>query len=145
MAENDALKSKWLPILAAVFALVGLADSVYLTVHHYTGEKVPCSVTGGCETVLSSQYAEMFGIPTAAFGAMAYFLVFSLAILTQYGNRKMWNVLGAVVAVMSAFTLYLVYLQAFVIDAFCQFCLVSAATTLSLFGLFLFSKLSRSM
>ncbi|MCW5961958.1 MAG: vitamin K epoxide reductase family protein [Pyrinomonadaceae bacterium] len=142
MAENDILKTKWLPVLAAVFAMIGLGDSVYLTVHHYTGEKVPCSLVTGCETVLSSQYAEMFGIPTAAFGAIAYFVVFSLAILTLYGNRAMWNLLGAFVSVMAVFTLYLMYLQAFVIEAFCQFCLISAATTLSLLALFLFSKFS---
>lgn len=142
MAENDILKTKWLPVLAAVFAMIGLGDSVYLTVHHYTGEKVPCSLVTGCETVLSSQYAEMFGIPTAAFGAIAYFVVFSLAILTLYGNRAMWNLLGAFVSVMAVFTLYLIYLQAFVIEAFCQFCLISAATTLSLLVLFLFSKFS---
>ena len=133
-----------LPLVAAVVALIGLVDSVYLTVKHYAGAKVPCSVISGCETVLTSEYAEIFGIPTAAFGAVAYFLAFSLAILAAYGNRKMWLAFGGLVSVMFLFTLWLIYLQAFVIEAFCQFCLISAATSSILFILFLISKFKRS-
>jgi uncharacterized membrane protein len=130
-----------LQILAAIIALIGVYDSVYLTIHHFTGEKVPCSLVTGCEQVLSSQYAEMFGIPTAAFGVLAYFLVFSLAILAAYGNKKMWSAFGLFVSVMLIFTAYLVYLQAYVIGAFCQFCLISAITTTSLFLIFMLSKI----
>ncbi len=133
-----------LPILAAFVALLGLADSVYLTIHHFTGEAVPCNLVTGCETVLSSQYAEMFGVPTAAFGAAAYFLAFSLAVLAFYGNRTMWMIFGALVVVMTIFTAYLLYLQGIVIEAFCQFCLISAATTLTLFIIFIISKIYRT-
>lgn len=119
--------------IAALTALIGLGDSVYLTVKHFTDTKVPCSLITGCEQVLSSAYAEIFGVPTAAFGAAAYFLAFSLAILAAFGNRKMWFLFGCLAALMLVFTLWLVYLQAFVIEAFCQFCLLSAATTLTLF------------
>ncbi len=133
-----------LPILAAVVALIGLADSVYLTIQHFTGEPVPCNLISNCEKVLTSQYAEIFGIPTAAFGAAAYFLAFSLAVMAAYGNRSMWTIFGALVAVMTIFTIYLIYLQAFVIEAFCQFCLISAASTLTLFIIFIISKFYRT-
>lgn len=129
-----------LPLLAAAVALGGLADAVYLTIKHYTGEKVPCSIVEGCEQVLTSSYAEIFGIPLAAFGAGAYFVAFSLAILTAFGNRSMWTFFGAQVSLMLLFTVWLVYLQAFVIGAFCQFCLVSAAITTTLFIVYLVSK-----
>lgn len=127
-------------ILAAVVSLLGLADSAYLTAKHFTDKNVPCSFITGCEQVLKSSYAEIFGIPTAAFGAFAYFLVFGLAVLTFYGNRRMWNALGILVVLMAIFTAWLIYLQAFVIGAFCQFCLISAATTFTLLIIYLVSK-----
>lgn len=133
-----------LPLLAAAVALIGLTDAVYLTIKHYTGEAVPCSIVEGCEQVLTSSYAEISGVPLAIFGAAAYFIAFSLAILAAFGNRRMWTVFGVQVSLMLAFTAWLVYLQAFVIEAFCQFCLLSAATTLVLFVIYLISKFSRS-
>ena len=130
-----------LPLAAAVLAVVGLADSVYLTVSHYTKTPVPCSIVEGCETVLTSSYAEIAGIPIAAFGAAAYFVAFSLAILAAYGNRAAWILFGVQATLMAAVSAYLIYVQGFVIGAFCQFCLVSAATSISLFLVFLASKL----
>jgi len=132
-----------LPLLAAVIALIGLGDAIYLTIHHYTGEKVPCSIVEGCEQVLTSAYSEVGGVPLAAFGAAAYFAAFALAILAAFGNRSMWTLFGVQVSLMMIFTAWLVYLQAFVIEAFCQFCLLSAATTFVLFVIFLVSKFPR--
>lgn len=130
-----------LPVIAAIVALIGLVDSVYLTVHHLTAEPVPCSIISGCETVLTSSYAEIAGIPLAAFGAAAYFVAFSLAVLAASGNRTMWKVFGAQTVVMALFTGWLIYLQAAVIGAFCQFCLLSAVTSLTLLILFVVSVL----
>lgn len=140
--EQAASTSKW-PFVAAVFTLIGIADSVYLTVHHYTAEPIPCSLTGGCEKVLTSGYAEVAGVPIAAFGALAYFVAFSLAILAAFGNRAMWGLFGVQATIMAAVSLYLIYVQAFVLNAFCQFCLVSAATSLCLFLIFIASRVFR--
>lgn len=146
MEELDALENNstgsvskfaWAAVLVA---LVGLGDAVYLTVHHYTNEKVPCSIVAGCEQVLTSEYAELFGIPTAMFGALAYFLAFCFALLAAFGNRKMWLIYGLQTVVMFLFTLWLFYLQWRVIEAFCQFCLLSALTTTVLFVIALVSK-----
>ena len=142
--EKETSAVAKLPFLAAVVSLIGIADAVYLTVHHYTGEKVPCSIVAGCEQVLTSSYAEIAGVPLAAFGAFAYFTVFSLAILAAFGNRSLWKIFGAQIALMTIFTAWLLYVQGFVIEAFCQFCLVSAAVTFTLFIIFLISKFSRS-
>ncbi len=94
----------------------------------------------GCEVVLTSAYAEIAGIPIAAFGALAYFLAFSLAILAAFGNRIAWALFGIQVAIMAAVTGYLIYVQAFVLNAFCQFCLLSALTTFTLLAIFIVSK-----
>jgi len=140
---NNSTVAK-LPLAAALVALCGVADAIYLTVHHYTGEQVPCSIVAGCEQVLTSSYAEIAGIPLAAFGALAYFTAFSLAILAAFGNRSTWKIFGAQVVLMAIFTAWLVYLQWFVIGAFCQFCLASAAITFTLFIIFLASRFLRS-
>jgi len=130
-----------LPIAGALVALAGLADATYLTIHHLTAEPVPCSIIAGCETVLTSPYAEVAGVPLAAFGAIAYFVAFSLALLAAFGNRMMWTLFGIQVVLMSLFTAWLLYLQGYVIGAFCQFCLISAATTFTMLAIFIASRI----
>jgi uncharacterized membrane protein len=124
--------SRRLYIAAAILSLVGLADSIYLTVKHLTGQTVQCTISTGCDEVLSSPYATLFGYPLAAFGALAYFTAFSLATLALYGSRPARTLLIIVVSVMTLMTLHLLYVQAFVLGKYCEFCLLSASITLFL-------------
>ncbi|HEX8845211.1 MAG TPA: vitamin K epoxide reductase family protein [Pyrinomonadaceae bacterium] len=117
----------------ALLSLIGLGDAIYLTVKHVTGGIVPCTLSGGCEQVLNSSYATIGGIPLALLGALAYFTVFSLAILAAFGNKPAGTLLFYQVLLMLAVSIWLFILQAFVIHAYCQFCLLSAAITLLLF------------
>ena len=132
-----------LPVAAAVVALIGIADAVYLTVHHYAAEPVPCGAGFDCEMVLTSPYAEIAGIPLAAFGAVAYFVAFSLALLTAFGDKRMWKLFGIQAVLMACFSGWLIYVQAALIHAFCQYCLISAATTLTLLIIFIVSLFSK--
>lgn len=118
--------------IAALVSLVGIADALYLTIEHLTGQSVRCTITTGCDEVLSSSYASVRGLPLAAFGALAYFTVFSLATLAAFGYRRVRSAFALLVAFMLLMTLWLLYLQAFVIGRYCQYCLLSAAVTLSL-------------
>jgi uncharacterized membrane protein len=120
---------------AMLVALVGLGDSIYLTVQHLTGQSVRCSVTTGCSAVLSSHYATIAGVPTAAFGALAYFAAFSLATLATFGYARARTALAILVAPMLVMSLWLLYVQAFVLRAFCEYCLLSAGMTLALAAL----------
>jgi uncharacterized membrane protein len=115
--------------ILAVIAIVGLADATFLTVAHLTGDDAVCGSSIGCSTVLGSAYATIRGIPTAAFGAVAYFVVFSLAVLVASGYARLRRFLIVVVSVMFLASLYFLYLQAFILHAFCPFCLLSAALT----------------
>jgi uncharacterized membrane protein len=133
-------KSNKFAFAASVLALIGMADAIYLVVHSITGEQVPCSVTGGCGAVLSSEYAKIGGIPLAFFGVVGYFSAFSLAILTAFGRSKLWNLFGLQVTFMVCFSAWLTYLQAFVILEYCQYCLISASICFSLFLVFITSK-----
>ncbi len=125
-------KIVWSYLIAALVSLVGLADAIYLTVEHLTGQSLRCTIISGCSEVLSSPYAQIGSIPLAAIGAGAYFTVFSLATLAAFGYRLAVPLLRIVLAIMFFMTLWLLYLQAFVIRHFCQYCLLSAAVTMIL-------------
>ncbi len=132
----------WREAAAALVALVGVLDSVYLTVEHLSGRSVRCVIVSGCDAVLASSYATLFGsVPLAAAGAAGYFVVFSLATLAAFGYRALRGPLAALVALMFAFTLWLLYVQAFVLRAFCTYCLISAAVTTTLAVLVVFIPL----
>ena len=128
----SASKATKLYIVMACLALVGLADSIYLTVQHVTGQSVRCTIVSGCSEVLSSEYASIKGIPLALIGAVAYFTVFSLAILAAFGYPLVGKLLVVLTGLMFLTTLWLIYLQALVIGQFCQFCLLSALVTIVL-------------
>ena len=130
-------------VTAAIVSLLGLADAIYLTVEHVTGQSVRCTIVAGCSEVLSSQYAVVAGVPLALIGAAAYFSVFSLATLAAFGYRIAATLLSLLVLLMFLVSLWLIYLQAFVIHAFCQFCLLSAAVTTALTVIALIAVLSR--
>ncbi len=119
--------------LAALVALIGVADATYLTIEHLSGRSVRCVITSGCDEVLQSSYASFAGnIPLASVGVLAYFMVFSLATLAAFGYTGARKLILPLVALMFASTLWLFYLQAFVLHAFCVYCLLSAAVTTSL-------------
>ena len=122
----------WSYLIAALLSLVGLADAIYLTVQDLTGQHLRCTIVSGCSEVLGSPYAHIGSVPLAAIGAIAYFTVFSLSILAAFGYRFARPLLAALVGVMFLMTLWLLYLQAFVIHHFCQYCLLSAAVTTAL-------------
>jgi len=135
MTTGNAKRVNVFYVVIAIVALCGLVDALYLTVEHITGESVICTVVHGCSEVLSSPYATIKGYPLAGLGAVAYFSVFSLAILALFGYRIAGQLLLPLVAIMCLVSIWLIYLQAFVIHAFCQFCLLSAATTFVLTAL----------
>ena len=114
---------------ASIVALLGLADGIYLTVEHLSGRTAECVALTGCQEVLGSKYAAIGPVPLAALGAVAYFTAFSAALLAACGYRKCERLFALVVGIMFATTLWLFYVQAFVLHAFCVYCLFSAGVT----------------
>ena len=107
---------------AGLVALAGLAVAGYLTWVHFDDTALVCVAGGGCETVQESEYAEIAGIPVAALGMVAYAVVLALVAWDSPTAR-----LGAAMLafVGLAFSLYLLALQLFVIDAVCVWCLAN--------------------
>jgi uncharacterized membrane protein len=118
--------------IAAILSLIGLVDAIYLTVEHLIGETAGCIVTSGCSEVLGSKYASIGPVPLAALGALGYFAAFSAAILAAFEYRCFQTFLMMLVQAMFAVTLWLLLVQAFVLHAFCDYCLLSAAVTVLL-------------
>ena len=129
-------KGKIYQILIFCFALGGFLDASYLVYKHYQGGLVICAVFNGCDTVLNSSYALVWGVPVALLGAGFYFtvLVFSLFILSGWEELKKPIFLLSMVGVLTS--LYFLYLQIFVIKEFCFYCLISVFATV---GIFIFS------
>lgn len=124
----------WLPAAIFTLALIGFGDAAYLTVKHFLGAPVTCSILQGCDKVLTSQYAVIFGLPVALLGALYYF---SILILSGYclfsGKGSIMRFVSRFVALGFIASLWFVYLQVFVINDLCEYCLLSAITSTALF------------
>jgi uncharacterized membrane protein len=119
-------------IFLFVIAALGFADAAYLTIEHYMNSIPPCSI-GSCETVLTSQYASVLGLPVSLFGAIFYLLI--LVLLKMYVDSKSatainvaatLSMLGAIISIV------LIALMVFVINAICIYCMVSDILTIIL-------------
>ena len=127
MAPRVRPKSRYAAprVVLLVLAVVGGLISAYLTWTHFAGLTPVCTGSGeGCETVQSSRYASILGIPVALLGLLAYGgLVFSAILWKEAGVY-----LGFLISLVGTlFSAYLTYLEIFVIGALCQWCLASAA------------------
>ena len=107
----------------AVLAVLGLGIAGYLTYVHYAGIHVLCAASGGCETVQTSSYAKLAGIPVPVLGLIGY--VGILVALLVPGDPGRLATAG-IALVGFGFSLYLTYLELFVINAICQWCVGSA-------------------
>jgi len=100
---------------------IGIAG--YLTYVHYEGLKVVCLSSGGCETVQSSRYAKLDGIPVAVLGLAGYIaILLTLAIRGDSARAAGFGI--ALVGFL--FSMYLTYRELFTIHAICQWCVGSA-------------------
>lgn len=123
-------------IAMAVISLLGFLDATYLTVEYIRGGVPNCGNFTGCETVTTSPYSAIGGIPVALFGALYYLVVF-LGIMRYADQRDVrvmrhvarFTVLGLLASVV------FVYLQVAVIGAWCLYCMASATTSTLLFVL----------
>ena len=135
--------SRRIALAAALVALFGLADSVYLTVKHLQGSFIRCG--DECSAVLGSRYAEgIAGVPLAGFGALAYCIAILATTAAAFGSRLGRRIFTVMAVLMAAFSAWLIYLQAFVIHSFCKYCLASAAACFTLVGLVVFDRFMAS-
>jgi uncharacterized membrane protein len=107
---------------AGVLVLAGIALAGYLTWVHYDEAALVCVAGGGCETVQQSDYAEVAGIPVALLGLVSYS---ALAVLIAWDSPAARLIAATLAFIGLLFSLYLLALQLFVIDAICVWCLAN--------------------
>jgi uncharacterized membrane protein len=124
-----------LRITSIVLAMIGLVDSLYLTWIKLSGQYAICGPVGDCESVNSSSYAELAGIPIALLGAGAYLIMLIVLVLeprsdtlAEYGPLAVFGI--SLVGVL--YSAYLTYLELAVIHAICPYCVLSAVVLLLL-------------
>jgi uncharacterized membrane protein len=113
-----------LRIAAVVLALAGIGVATYIVIADSGGGAPKCLAGGtGCETVADSRYSHIAGVNVAVFGILGYVVLLAAAIVPGDPGR-FGGFLAALVGF--GFSAYLTYLELFVIDAICQWCVASA-------------------
>ncbi len=130
---------KRLDIGIGLLALIGLGIAAYLTYIHYAGVKPLCLASGGCETVQTSHWSKLAGVPVAVLGLVGYAAI--LALLLVPGETGL--AATAFVALAGfGFSLYLTWAELFRIHAICQWCVASAVLMTLLAALSVFRLLT---
>ena len=128
MVKHTKLDNK-LRIASLLLAVLGLLDSIYLTWVKFSGKYALCGPIGNCESVNTSQYSEVFGIPIALLGAGAY-LVVIISLSLEY-RSSFWAEYSPIIVfgislIGVLYSIYLTYIEVAVLKAICPYCVISA-------------------
>jgi uncharacterized membrane protein len=124
-------------MLAALVSLAGVFVALYLTLYKlgYIGTLV-CAV-GSCETVQTSRWASLLGFPVATWGVVFYVVVLAVSLYgltdAMADSRRLSQALVVMTGTGVLFSVWLTYLELFVIHAICMWCVVSAILVIVLF------------
>ena len=123
------------PALLALLSIAGLGISSYLTYTHWAEATIVCGGIGNCNLVNNSEYSELAGIPVALLGALNYLTLIALAVVWLW-----WRPSGLAWPLMAfwglslfgtLYSAYLTYVEVFVLEAICVYCVASAGIILA--------------
>lgn len=122
--------------LVFIFSLLGLFISAFLLYEYNTSGPIVCPIGGGCDTVRASQYSHFLGISIPILGVVFYLAMAALSVVHshQLPAKLLFKLklLGAIGGV--GFGVYLTFLEAFVIKAYCFWCVTSFIISLVILG-----------
>tara|TARA_B100001013_G_scaffold343910_1_gene272701 strand:- start:2393 stop:2827 length:435 start_codon:yes stop_codon:yes gene_type:complete len=121
----------WLLVVAS---FVGVIDSAYIGLTSLSDTLIPCGLTLGCDEVLSSPYSHLGNVSISWIGLLFYLSIASNSIFGLSGFRKAFKITLVASALAFLITLYLLYIQIFVLQAFCDYCLLSAFLVILILG-----------
>jgi uncharacterized membrane protein len=130
-------------LLLSALSLAGLGTSGYLVYSHYADSPTVCAGIGSCEFVQTSEYSEMAGVPVALLG-FAFFIALAglCAVRLIRGDRVTSWAQPAVFSMSlggTTFVAYLTYVELFVIDAICIWCVATAGITAACLAVTIYS------
>ncbi len=132
--KNGANRQSKLEYLLAIFSVFGILDAGYLTYKYFAGGSIKCGLLNGCDTVTTSAYSAIAGVPVSLLGLGFYLAVFFLAlIMIETASRRFAGLLFFLSLGALAFSAYLVYVQAAILRSYCLYCLISALTVFAIF------------
>ncbi len=118
-------------------AALGIMVSIYMTIFKLTSNNAMCLGSGDCSTVNASPYSSVYGVPVAFVGVLGYVSILAILLMQDRGGKFFRNngllVLFGLATTGFFFTVYLIYLEIFVIKALCPFCITSQITMSILF------------
>jgi uncharacterized membrane protein len=125
-------------VLIPILAIIGILVAGYLTFVEASGAEVVCGPVGDCNTVQQSKYAMLFGVlPVGVSGLIGYLLILGAWIIARLSSDRLSDLATVAIFGMTAFgtlfSIYLTFLEPFVIGATCAWCLTSAIVTAALF------------
>lgn len=125
--------------LVPMLALVGIGVSIYLGSVEASGADAVCGPVGDCNAVQQSEYASIFGIPIGVLGVIGYGLLLAGWVVSRVAKGTLADLglilVGAVAFGGTLFSIYLTFLEPFVIGATCMWCLTSAVAITGLLWL----------
>ncbi len=118
---------------ATVLCVLGVLVSGYLLVADFVlGDAELCLTGMGCDVVRESRYSSMGDVPVSLLGVLGYAAMAAVSV-SRLGRRTKWNLLFWLSAAAVGFSAYLTYLELFIIEALCSWCVASAAIAAALF------------
>lgn len=124
----------WLIYAFLIIGFFGFITSVYLSTAYYTGTPLSCGEISGCNEVAASPYSKIAGVPLATLGILYYGFAIIGAFLFLIKRTQIFATLLALVTMLGFLaSAYFVYLQLYVIEAICIYCMASAVSSTLLF------------
>jgi uncharacterized membrane protein len=140
--DADDTRPSWgwrsfgLPVLIAVLSLVGTGVSGYLTYTRWFGKSVVCAGLHSCQAVAESSYSHLGPVPVSLLGVLGYAAILAVAVIwlrsgDRFGDWPLLGIWGMAVG-GTAYSVYLTYVELFVIDAVCIWCVTQAVVMVAI-------------
>ncbi len=131
--------SKSFNVLLYIFlfvGLVGLWASLYLTIAYYTGVPLSCEFINGCNAIIQSEYSYIIGVSMPSIGVVYYlFTILNVFLYLHHRSNFTVSILNFLTTLGFFVSLYFLYLQLYLVELICAYCMTLTISAIILFVL----------